>query len=125
VNGWNVNWQFNSNRLAGSWNANISGSNPYTATNMSWNGNLAVGQSVSFGFQVEKNGGSAERPVVNGAVCGGAAVSSVPRSSSSIVPSSAPRSSSSVVPSSAPRSSSSVASTPRSSSSVASSSGYE
>ena len=125
VNGWNVNWQFNSNRLAGSWNANISGSNPYTATNMSWNGNLAVGQSVSFGFQVEKNGGSAERPVVNGAVCGGAAVSSVPRSSSSIAPSSTPRSSSSVVPSSAPRSSSSIASTPRSSSSVASNSGYE
>jgi len=112
VNGWSVNWQFNSNRLAGSWNANISGSNPYTATNMSWNGNLAVGQSISFGFQVEKNGGSAERPVINGAVCGGGTVSSV---------SSVPRSS--VAPSSVPRSSSSVASVSPSSM-AASSSGY-
>ncbi|HTF97520.1 MAG TPA: non-reducing end alpha-L-arabinofuranosidase family hydrolase [Cellvibrio sp.] len=112
INSWNVNWQFNSNRMSSGWNANFSGSNPYSASNMSWNGNIAVGQSVSFGFQVEKNGGSAERPVINGAACGGStttSASSIPRSS--------------VAPSSIPRSSSSVASVPRSSSAV-SSSGY-
>ena len=82
VNNWSVNWQYATNRMTSGWNANFSGSSPYTATNMSWNGNIAAGQSVSFGFQVDKRGGSAERPSVNGALCS-AAASSVPRSSSS------------------------------------------
>jgi hypothetical protein len=112
ISNWNVNWQFNSNRVASGWNANFSGTNPYSASNMSWNGNIAVGQSISFGFQAEKNGGSAERPVINGAVCGGGTTSSV----SSV-------SRSSVAPSSLPRSSSSVASVASSSGAV-SSSGY-
>lgn len=111
INTWSLNWQFNTNRMTSGWNANLSGTNPYTATNLSWNGNIAVGQSVSFGFQVEKNGGNAERPNLTGAACNGGIASSV---------SSTPRSS--IAPSSAPRSSSSVASTPRSSSSVSSSS---
>ncbi|MDO8345821.1 MAG: endo-1,4-beta-xylanase [Cellvibrio sp.] len=104
INGWNVNWQYSTNRLNGTWNANFSGSNPYSASNISWNGNIAVGQSVSFGFQGTKNGGAAERPAVNGAACGGTTtpVSSAPRSSAA--PSSVPRSS--VAPSSVPRSSS-------------------
>ncbi len=104
INSWNVNWRFNVNRMISSWNANFSGTNPYTATNMAWNGNIAVGQSISFGFQAEKNGGSAERPTVNGTVCAGGIASSAgtnPRSS--IAPSSVPRSS--VAPSSVPRSS--------------------
>lgn len=95
VSNWNVSWQFSSNRIASGWNANFSGTNPYSASNMSWNGNIAVGQSISFGFQAEKNGGSAERPVINGAVCGGgttSTASSVPRSS--VAPSSIARSSS-------------------------------
>src|SRR5690606_12307269 len=33
------------------------------------NGNIQPGNSVEFGFQVDKNGGSAEQPVVNGDVC--------------------------------------------------------
>ena len=140
VNGWSVNWQYSGNRVTGTWNANLSGTNPYTATNVAWNGNLAAGQSISFGFQGTKNGGTAERPVVNGSLCGSATsssissvpVSSAPRSSSSSsqissVISSIRSSSSSVVSSiaSSVRSSSSVAvsssSIPRSSSSVASS----
>lgn len=94
VNNWSVNWQYNTNRMTNGWNANFSGSNPYTATNMSWNGSIAAGQSVTFGFQVDKRGGSAERPSVNGALCGGA-VSSVPSSTprSSVAPSSLARSS--------------------------------
>lgn len=98
VNNWSVNWQFSNNRIASGWNANLSGSNPYTATNMGWNGNIAPGQSVSFGFQGTKTSGSAERPVINGSLCGGAVASS---SRSSVVTTS---SRSSTPPSSAPSS---------------------
>src|SRR5690606_5184855 len=100
VNNWNINWSYSTNRITSSWNANFSGSNPYTATNLSWNGNIAPGQSISFGFQGNKNGAAAEHPTINGAVCNGAAVSSV---RSSVAPSSVAPSSvapSSVAPSS-------------------------
>lgn len=88
INNWNLNWQYSNNRITSSWNTNLLGSNPYTATNISWNGNIPAGQSISFGFQGDKNGSSAERPTVNGSVCGGgvSSASSAPRSSS--VPSS-------------------------------------
>src|SRR5690554_2096138 len=69
LNGWNVNWQYNTNRITSSWNANVSGSNPYSASDLGWNGNISPGQVVEFGFQVDKNGGSAETPSVNGTVC--------------------------------------------------------
>lgn len=97
ISGWSVNWQYNTNRVTSSWNANLSGSNPYTATSLGWNGNIAPGQTVSFGFQVNKNGGSAETPTVNGAVCSGGGVTSSSASSvaSSTPTSSAPNSSSS------------------------------
>lgn len=89
INGWNVNWQYNTNRVTSSWNTNLSGSNPYTATNLGWNGTIQPGQTVEFGFQVNKNGGSAENPTVNGAVCGsGGNTSSVASSSVSSVASS-------------------------------------
>ncbi len=93
INGWSVNWQYTTNRLSSSWNATVSGSNPYTATNLGWNGTLQPGQSTSFGFQLNKNGGALERPTLNGTVCSGngssvassifSAASSVPVSSSS------------------------------------------
>jgi GH35 family endo-1,4-beta-xylanase len=106
ISNWSVNWQYASNRVTSGWNANLSGSNPYTASNLSWNGNIAVGRSVSFGFQGTKSGGSAERPVVNGTVCGGT-VSSVSTSrSSSSLPSSTPSS----IPSSRPSSSAATSS---------------
>ena len=104
INNWNVNWQYVNNRMASGWNANFSGSNPYTATNMAWNGSIAVGQSVTFGFQGNKNGAPAERPSVNGAACGGATTSSASSAPSSVPPSS------SSVPSSMPGTSSSSSS---------------
>jgi hypothetical protein len=120
ISNWSVNWGYSANRISGTWNATVSGSNPYTASNVSWNGNIAVGQSVSFGFQGEKNGGAAERPTVNGTACG-AAASSVPRSS--VAPSSVARSS--VAPSSVARSSVAPSSQPVIASSRSSSSaGY-
>lgn len=123
INNWNVNWQYATNRMSSGWNANFSGNNPYSATNLNWNGNIAVGQSISFGVQGEKNGGSAERPTISGAACGGttpasslrsssslAAVSSSAISSSSRLSSSSQISSSSRVSSSSSRPTSSVAS---------------
>ncbi|HSC69436.1 MAG TPA: endo-1,4-beta-xylanase [Cellvibrio sp.] len=100
INNWNVNWQYANNRVTSGWNANLTGSNPYSASNLGWNGNIAPGQSVSFGFQGETRGGSVERPSVNGTLCGGSvsSTSSIPRSSaapSSVAPSSVARSSSS------------------------------
>ena len=106
VNNWSVNWQYANNRVTNSWNANLSGSNPYTATNMSWNGSIAAGQTVSFGFQGVKNGSTAERPQINGTLCSGAPASSA-ASSTPVVSSS--RSSSSVALVSSSRVSSSVA----------------
>ena len=84
VNGWNVGWQYATNRLTSSWNANLSGSNPYSASNLSWNGPLQPGQSVSFGFQVDKRGGSAEIPNVTGSICSGAVTSSSAPSSTPV-----------------------------------------
>lgn len=108
INNWSVNWQYTSNRMSSGWNANFSGANPYTATNLNWNGSIAAGQSVSFGIQGEKNGGSAERPVINGSVCS----TSVSSASSSRISSSVPfisSSSRSSLPSSVAASSSSRA----------------
>ncbi len=76
INAWAVNWQYTTNRISSSWNTNLTGSNPYTATNLAWNGAIQPGQSVNFGFQVNKNGGIAEKPAISGNVCGGAGVSS-------------------------------------------------
>lgn len=58
VTGWQLALNFNqSPGVTNSWNAEISTSgNTVTATNLSWNGNLAVGQSVSFGFQGTHSG---------------------------------------------------------------------
>jgi len=66
INGWTATWQYSgANRLSGSWNANITGANPYSATNVSWNGNLISGQTVEFGIQGNTNGGAAETPAVS------------------------------------------------------------
>ncbi|MEN0039022.1 MAG: family 43 glycosylhydrolase, partial [Cellvibrio sp.] len=90
INGWNVGWQYANNRVSSSWNATVGGSNPYTASNVAWNGNLQPGQSAVFGVQVETNG-AAEIPQLTGSLCGNTpASSSVP---SSVAPSSSARSS--------------------------------
>ena len=110
INGWSVNWRYVNNRVTGSWNATVSGSNPYSATNLSWNGGISPGQTISFGMQVATNG-AVETPVVTGSICGASSAASSVSSSvvSSSVPSSIRSSSSSSVPSSSVVSSSSVA----------------
>jgi endoglucanase len=107
INGWTVSWQYSANRITNSWNATLTGSNPYSATNLSWNSSIQPGQTVEFGFQGNKNNAlAAEVPSVTGAVCSGVVASSVrsstaPSSRSSVAPSSIR---SSVAPSSRPSS---------------------
>ncbi len=122
INGWSVSWSYINNRLSGSWNATITGSNPYSATNLSWNGNIQPGQTVAFGVQVNANG-AVETPVVTGAICGGGNSSaSTSKSSASSIPSSSVRSSSSSIRSSSSSSIRSSVSSSRSSAIVISSS---
>ena len=93
INGWAVNWQYTGdNRISNSWNANVSGTNPYSATNLTWNGNIQPSQTVEFGFQGVKGAAAAEIPVINGTLCGtstpvfSTTASSIRSSSSSPLP---------------------------------------
>lgn len=104
INGWSVNWSYNDGSLrTGGWNANVSGGNPYSASNLDWNRTIVPGQTVEFGVQGTKGAGNlaAPKPVVSGSVCN-SGVSSLASSSvttsvsrSSIVPVISSRSSSS------------------------------
>jgi cellulose 1,4-beta-cellobiosidase len=72
ISGWAVTWQYSSgNAVTNSWGGSLSGNNPYTATNLSWNGNIGVGQSIEVGFQGSKStmNSAAETPIVTGAIC--------------------------------------------------------
>lgn len=104
INGWNVQWNYQDDSLANVWNANTSGTNPYTASNLSWNSSIQPGQTVTFGMQVNAANG-VDVPNVTGDVCGDSASSS--SSSSSVSSSSSSVSSVSSVSSSSSSSSSS------------------
>lgn len=70
INSWNVNWNYSdASRVTNSWNATLSGNNPYSATGLSWNSNIQPGQTVEFGFQGTKNPGAAQVPIVSGSPC--------------------------------------------------------
>ncbi len=70
INDWNVSWNYNdASRVTNSWNANLTGSNPYSATGLSWNSSIQPGQTAEFGFQGTKNNGTAPVPSVTGSVC--------------------------------------------------------
>ena len=106
VNSWNVSWQYaGDNRITNSWNATVSGSNPYTASNASWNGNLSPGQAAEFGFQGTKGNAAPEIPALSGTLCSGS--NPISSSSSSAQSSVAVSSSSALSSSSATTSSSS------------------
>jgi cellulose 1,4-beta-cellobiosidase len=91
IDGWSVSWSYtDGSTRTGGWNANISGSNPYTATGVGWNDRIAPGQTIEFGVMGNKsNGVPAERPTVTGAICGGSTSSEASSSvASSVVESS-------------------------------------
>ncbi len=70
INGWDVNWQYSDgSKVTNLWNATLSGSNPYTAKNLSWNSTIQPGQTVEFGFQGTKSAAVASTPVVTGSIC--------------------------------------------------------
>ncbi|MEU4178982.1 glycoside hydrolase family 18 chitinase [Streptomyces sp. NPDC026589] len=75
LSSWTIEWDFPSGTTAGSaWDANLTKSgNHYTAKNLSWNGSVAPGASISFGF----NGTGSGSPTgckLNGASCDGGSV---------------------------------------------------
>lgn len=85
VSGWVVNWSYSDgSRVTSSWNATLSGANPYSAAGLNWNSTIAVGSSVEFGVQGTNGGTEAQTPLMSGAVCSGAAASSVAPASSSV-----------------------------------------
>ncbi|MEN0036829.1 MAG: pectate lyase [Cellvibrio sp.] len=110
VNNWSVSWQESGVTVTNAWNATLSGSNPYTAISLGWNGTLAPKASASFGFQAN---GTAGAPKVNGTLCGASTSSTgtssvAPSSVASSVAVSSSKSSSSVATISSSKSSSSV-----------------
>lgn len=98
INGWNIGWRYNNNRMTSGWNAMFGGNNPYTAQNLSYNGAIQPGRSISFGFQGDKNGAAAEIPTITGNVCNTAQNSSASSQRSSLQQSSSLSSSSSSQP---------------------------
>ncbi|WP_347331106.1 cellulose binding domain-containing protein [Marinimicrobium locisalis] len=72
IEGWELAWEYtDGSRITNSWNATLSGDNPYTATPLAWNGAISPGQSVDIGLQGTKGqrGSDAPVPEVVGQVC--------------------------------------------------------
>ncbi len=71
IDGWEVNWEYDNAIYTSGWNANVSGNNPYTASNLDWNNIIQPGESVEFGIQGDKNilNGPTPTATVTGTVC--------------------------------------------------------
>ncbi|MEJ2691788.1 MAG: cellulose binding domain-containing protein [Candidatus Thiodiazotropha sp.] len=71
VQGWEVEWAYTDGSTVNHfWSANLSGSNPYKASNLDWNTIINPDSSVYFGVIGTKREVQAEVPVVTGDVCG-------------------------------------------------------
>ena len=70
INGWSVQWQYaGNNRVTNAFNSTLSGNNPYSASNFSWNGVIQPNQFVDLGIQGTKSAGAAEIPTLSGSLC--------------------------------------------------------
>jgi hypothetical protein len=70
IDGWEVDWAYSDGSTINQfWSANLSGTNPYKATNLGWNRIINPGASVSFGFIGSKSGVRLQVPTVSGEVC--------------------------------------------------------
>ncbi len=70
IHGWNVGWQQGGgSNVTNLWNASLTGSNPYSAKNLSWNSTIQPGQTIEFGFQGSKSSGPLVVPPVIGDLC--------------------------------------------------------
>lgn len=124
INGWGIHWEYsNTSVITSHWSAQLTGSNPYSASALGWNRVIQPGQRVTFGMQGTKPSSAAEIPLLSGSVCegSGAGSSSSHESSVTVSSSSKPVSSSSVSSSLSSSSRSSAFSMPASSSSSSSS----
>lgn len=71
INGWDVSWEYTDGSVVtSSWNANVTGNNPYTASALAWNSTINPGASVEFGIQGRSSDGEAQIPTLSGSVCG-------------------------------------------------------
>lgn len=69
MNDWEVCWEHpDGNRIEHVWNALLLGDNPYCATPVFWNGDLAPNESAEFGF-VASGAPSASTPALSGTAC--------------------------------------------------------
>ncbi|GAA0647780.1 glycoside hydrolase family 18 chitinase [Streptomyces thermocarboxydovorans] len=75
INSWTVEWDFPSGtKVTSAWDATVTSSgNHWTAKNTGWNGTLAPGASVSFGFN-GTGSGSPSNCTLNGGSCDGGPV---------------------------------------------------
>jgi chitinase len=75
ISSWTVEWDFPSGTaVTSAWDADVTGSGTHwTAKNKSWNGSLAPGASVSFGFN-GTGSGSPSGCKLNGASCDGGSI---------------------------------------------------
>jgi pectinesterase len=80
VTNWSVSWKESNATVTSAWSATLSGSNPYSASALSWNASLAPAASASFGFQAA---GTAGLQQVTGNLCSTAVASSSVKSSTS------------------------------------------
>jgi len=86
VDNWQVSWQYlNDTEISHSWNTVLTGQAPYVAVNASWNGKLAQGASVEFGFQGKKSVDVSEIPTLYGSLCKATNMSSSVSSSQSSI----------------------------------------
>ncbi|MFG2649331.1 glycosyl hydrolase family 18 protein [Streptomyces sp. NPDC048436] len=75
ISSWNVEWDFpTGTKVTSAWDATVTNSgNRWTAKNVGWNGTLAPGASVSFGFN-GSGSGSPSNCSINGGSCDGGSV---------------------------------------------------
>ncbi|MFI8091436.1 glycosyl hydrolase family 18 protein [Streptomyces sp. NPDC086080] len=75
INSWTIDWDFPSGtKVTSAWDATVTGSGDHwTAKNVGWNGTLAPGASVSFGFN-GSGSGSPSGCKLNGGSCDGTSV---------------------------------------------------
>ena len=73
VNSWKVNWLFTdgSTRVRNTWNAQLTGKNPYAAQPSSWNAKILPGKTVKFGMSLSKADPSkpVQIPLLEGSLC--------------------------------------------------------
>lgn len=71
INGWNVSWTYSDgSSLTSAWGGTLSGTNPYSGSNLDWNKTIQPGQTVEMGMQGTKGSSTnAQIPTVTGAAC--------------------------------------------------------